>query len=275
MDENFLPRERLCTHCQNSSALVSYTRNSDGVAWRCMNSSCIMYKKYKSVRIDTFFDKFSTDLRTIFLILIKYAIKTPLHSIIDHSTLSHGLVEKIINNLIDTIPQPDFSNNKLGGVKHIVQIDETMLNYKCKSHRGRSPANRTDALCIVEVGQRITRAYASVIPDKRSRTIIPIIMSQVAPNSIIWTDEHRSYQCLSRLSFVHGTVCHKYEFINSESGVNTQAVESFNNLLKVEIKSRKGVKTELRQKFLNEMCFKFNNKNDLLNAFLNLLKVNN
>ena len=42
-----------------------------------------------------------------------------------------------------------------------------MLKYKCKSHRGRSPNNKTDALCSVEVTNGITHAFATVIPDKK------------------------------------------------------------------------------------------------------------
>jgi hypothetical protein len=49
------------------------------------------------------------------------------------------------------IPKPDFNNDKLCGPVCTVQVDETILNYKCKSHRGRSHENMTDALCIVEV----------------------------------------------------------------------------------------------------------------------------
>ncbi|KCZ81974.1 hypothetical protein H312_00617, partial [Anncaliia algerae PRA339] len=62
-----------------------------------------------------------------------------------------------------------------GGPGFIVQIDETMLNYKCKSHRGRSPGNITDAMCIVEVGNNICRAYAIVIENKRAEYLLPII----------------------------------------------------------------------------------------------------
>ena len=47
------------------------------------------------------------------------------------------------------------------------------------------------------------------------------------------------------MGFVHDTVCPKYTFINPETGDNTQAVESFNNSLKLDIKK------ELRQVFLN------------------------
>ncbi len=150
----------------------------------------------------------------------------------------------------------------------MVQIDETMLNYKAKSHRGRSPSNKTDSLCIVEVDTRITRAYATVLNDKKVSTLIPIICSQVASNSVIWTDEHRSYSNLNQHTYIHQSVCHKYMFIR-EDGVNTQAIESFNNELKLEIKKRKGVITERREMFLKEFCFYFNNRSSFFNAVFN------
>ncbi len=43
-----------------------------------------------------------------------------------------------------------------------------MLNYKCKSPRGRSPSNRTGALCIAEVDTIIIRAFVVVIPNKKN-----------------------------------------------------------------------------------------------------------
>jgi hypothetical protein len=51
-----------------------------------------------------------------------------------------------------------------------------------------------------------------------------IITSQVAENSTIWTDEHRSYKILSDIDYNHKTVCHKYKFV-SNLGINTQSVE--------------------------------------------------
>ncbi|KCZ78688.1 hypothetical protein H311_00279 [Anncaliia algerae PRA109] len=148
-----------------------------------------------------------------------------------------------------------------------------MMNYKCKSHRGRSANNKTDAICIIEFSEKIRRVFAKVIPNKKESTLIPIICSQVSANSIIWTDEHRSYSNLNRYNYIHETVCHKYEFISHDNGVNTQAVESFNNIIKNEIKLRKGVSTIKRDLLLNEICFKFNNKDNLLEVFLNLIKI--
>ena len=38
---------------------------------------------------------------------------------------------------------------KLSGLGFEVRIDETMMNYKCKSQRGQSPKNKRGALCII------------------------------------------------------------------------------------------------------------------------------
>jgi transposase-like protein len=82
---------------------------------------------------------------------------------------------------------------------------------------------------------------------------MPIICDRVNSNSIIHTDEHRSYLALGRLGYLHGTVCHKYNFVDRLPGVYTQAVESFNNMIKHEIKKRKGVRTADREMFLAEL----------------------
>ncbi|KAM0678989.1 hypothetical protein BDAP_000509 [Binucleata daphniae] len=89
----------------------------------------------------------------------------------------------------------------------------------------------------------------------------------------IHTDEHRSYSSLGSMGFVHGTVCHKYNFINRLENVNTQAVESFHSVLKYWIKERKGVLTQLRDIFLVEFCFYYNNKNDYLVSILEIIKL--
>jgi hypothetical protein len=94
-----------------------------------------------------------------------------------------------------------------------------------------------------------------------------------ANNTTIYTDELRYYACLSRFNYEHHTICHKYEFVNAVTGVNTQAVESFNNELKLEKKRRKGVETEKRGLFLTEFCFYFNNRSNFMDAVLNLIKV--
>lgn len=57
--------------------------------------------------------------------------------------------------------------------------------------------------------------------------MLPIIAENVAKGSTIYTDEHKSYSKLNQIGYVHGTVCHKREFVNKETGINTEAIESF------------------------------------------------
>ncbi len=101
---------------------------------------------------------------------------------------------------------------------------------------------------------------------------ITLILSQVLPGTTIWTDEHRNYGCLRDYDHVHDTIVHKYRFLIYEIGVNIQTVEFFNSGIKMEIKKRKRVRTEKRQQFLNNYCFVFNDKKNLLKAIIELLK---
>lgn len=238
-----------------------------------MNSQCEHYKEYSSLRKTTFFEGLRLPLITIMKIIIQYASRIPRFSITAYSIICKKTILKIIERIIQRIPAPDFSENKLGGFNRNVQIDETMLNYKCKNHRGRSPTNKTDALCIIEMQGLIIRVFAKMIPNKKAETLITLICQQVAANSIIWKDEHRSHSKLSQFNYIHDTVCHKYQFINQDTGTNTQFVEFFNNYLKLNIKMRKEINKFERGKFLKEMCFRFNNKNNLLLKIMDLLKL--
>ncbi|KCZ78953.1 hypothetical protein H311_00006 [Anncaliia algerae PRA109] len=130
---------------------------------------------------------------------------------------------------------------KMGRCGNIVQIDETMLNFKSKSHRGRLPLNKTDALVIVEVNNIVSQIYSEVIENKKKETIMPIICDQVVTGAEIHTDEHKSYNALGKMGYIHKNVYHKYIFLNPVDGTHTQSVESINNCLKYEIKKRKGI----------------------------------
>ncbi|KAG0428057.1 hypothetical protein DMUE_5844, partial [Dictyocoela muelleri] len=99
----------------------------------------------------------------------------PKNSITNYSNYDRKTVEKIINKIVNRIPDPDLSSNKMSVICKIIQVDETMLNYKVKSHRGRSPENKTDALCIIEYENEIKRVFACVIDNKLELTIVPIL----------------------------------------------------------------------------------------------------
>ncbi|KCZ79748.1 hypothetical protein H312_02861 [Anncaliia algerae PRA339] len=172
MEINLLKRNYQCKTCNVSSKLVKFSKNIDKHAWRCLNPSCRNYKNYFSMRKESFFINFKLSLKDVLKVVIRYACKQQMISIKKSVEFSEKTVQSIINKLVLLMPVTDFSFNKLGGPGLIVQVDETMLNYKVKSHRGRASTNKTDALCIVETKDKITRVFAQVIPDKKTSTIL-------------------------------------------------------------------------------------------------------
>jgi transposase-like protein len=180
---------------------------------------------------------------------LKWSDNSVQESVVNGLEIHLMTYKKVIAKFLNLAKASDVGESKLGGPGMIVQANETSLNHKIKAHRGRALLNKTDALCIIEFDSCITRAFASVIENKKEDTIIPIIIDKVVEGSIIWTDESRSYSRLGSVGYLHDIVCHKYEFVNSEPGVNAQAVESFNNGLNLVIKRRKGIATNKRPEF--------------------------
>ncbi|KCZ81413.1 hypothetical protein H312_01168, partial [Anncaliia algerae PRA339] len=99
-----------------------------------------------------FFYNFRIEFKFFLRVLIKYITKSQTFSICEFFGNKRISIKK------NLIPDTDFNDNTFGRPGIVVQIDEIMLNYRAKSHRGRSLANRTDALCIVDCLNGIKRA---------------------------------------------------------------------------------------------------------------------
>ncbi|KCZ80226.1 hypothetical protein H312_02376 [Anncaliia algerae PRA339] len=271
--KNLLMKELKCETCKQYLVEESCAYFKDEQCFRCYTTDCNDYIKRISIRSNSFFADFSCDLLVVLKVLILFSFDIQRHNIFKKKIASFTLIDKIFDKLHEYLRDDILKMSKMGGHGAFVQVDETMLNYKCKSHRGRSALNKTDALCIVEVSNSITKAYATIIPNKEASTIIPIICDKVVNGTLIYTDEHRSYASLAQKGYVHQTVCHKYNFVDKISGAHTQFVESFNNELKLDIKKRKGVETNLRSKFLEIFIWKFNNKNNRIGKIFDLIKI--
>lgn len=122
-----------------------------------------------------FFVFLYVEIKKVFKIVLNYGLKASRDNLLKKITLSRASLTKIVLKLTGLMTSPDFSTNKLGGLRKAVQVDETILNFKVKSNRDRSPGNRTDSSCIVQYDRQITRCFAQIIPDKKESTIVPII----------------------------------------------------------------------------------------------------
>ena len=165
---DLLACEMFCEECNCSLVLKKYSKIKDGISWQCIFSECQFYRKMISIRKYSFFDKFNLSIIDIILVLLSWSNDEPQHCIINEYEIDHRTYKKIIYKFLNLITPEE--SRKLGGLGKIVQVDETSLNHGMKNHRGRSPLNKTDALCIIEFDSYITRAFACVISDKKAST---------------------------------------------------------------------------------------------------------
>ncbi|KAG0439570.1 hypothetical protein DMUE_2340 [Dictyocoela muelleri] len=156
----------------------------------------IKYQKRKSVRTYSKFEKMNISLKTILKVIIKYCCGLSRMSILKSVELLKPCLSKILSILINEMIIDNQNLKKMDLYGSIVQIDETVLNFKSKSHRVRMPLNKTDALVIVEVNNIVSQIYAEVIENKKKETIMPIECDHVVKSAEIHTDEHKSYNAL-------------------------------------------------------------------------------
>ena len=71
---------------------------------------------------------------------------------------------------------------------------------------------------------------------------MPIISKVVILGSVFPTDEFRNYISLSNnQEYIQRTICHNHNIVDQTTGANTQAVESFDNKIKLFIKEKRGL----------------------------------
>lgn len=127
--------------------------------------------------------------------------------------------------VIESFTSEQQLRGKIGGPGQIVQIDEAKFGRR-KFHRGRYIEGNW-ILGMICNGSEDLRLEICPNNKRDSETLIPLIRKHVAPGSTIWTDEWRAYNCLPRFDdYKHETVCHAHEFVNDNTGVHTQRIES-------------------------------------------------
>ncbi|KAG0437827.1 hypothetical protein DMUE_3457 [Dictyocoela muelleri] len=147
----------------------------------------------------------------------------------------------IIFNKIENKIKKYWKENEIksGGLGVIMQVDETKLNFYVKSHRGRSPIEPVWAVTITNTSTLSAKGYVEIVLDRSADALMSIINRIIMPGSIIHTNKtpHRMIKESSKYS--HGTICNKYNFVDPDTRIHTQHVESFNNKLKLEVKKKK------------------------------------
>lgn len=165
---------------------------------------------------------------------------------------------------------------KMGGIGQVVQIDESLIRGKRKYNRGRlllgngiPPARRNYGNTVVGPwvfgmvwvrpdGKKDLRMFH--VLRRNETTLRPIIQQNIAPGSIIVSDEWLAYKNISNwnnFNYIHRTVNHSQNFVNPIDGANTQRIETYWGKIKTKlIRLMRGTNENLLPGHLAEFWWK-------------------
>jgi transposase len=162
-----------------------------------------------------------------------------------------------------------------------VEADETLIGGRIRNDARRkrdalgiSPKqwddmHKTKVFAAVE---RDGRVRAQVIPNSSGPTLRAIVKENVDPTAILYTDEWGGYRTLGD-TYEHRTIRHR-DRIYVDGSTHTQTVEGFFGLVKNALKGvHHGVSDKWLQGYLNEYCWRYNNRGRQNSMFRDLLET--
>ena len=135
----------------------------------------------------------------------------------------------------------------MGGPGIICEVDESMFSYKPKNHRGRSPEEPRWVFGIFDTSFLPALSYMEFVENRSAETLIPIIQRICIPGTIIHADGWRAYQALPNFGYAFSSVNHSLNFVDPNTGVHTQHIESYWAKKKLRVKMMKGLSRDSKE----------------------------
>jgi transposase len=137
-----------------------------------------------------------------------------------------------------------------------VEADESYFGGRRKGKRGRGAGGKVAVFGLLK---RRGKVFTAIIPNAKSKTLMPIIEDKVAPDSIVYTDTFRSYNALGVSDFHHLRINHSKLFADKQNHIN--GIENFWNQAKRSMRKFNGIKPDNFYWFLKECEWRFNGGN--------------
>lgn len=137
-----------------------------------------------------------------------------------------------------------------------IEVDESYFGGTRKGKRGRGAAGKVPVFGLLKRGGKV---YAQVIPDAKSKTLMPIMQEKIKPDSIVYSDCWHGYNILDVSEFKHYRINHSVLFANKHNHIN--GIENFWNQAKRHMRKFNGIPAKHFPLFLKECEWRFNNPN--------------
>jgi transposase-like protein len=229
----------------STSNVYKYNKNN---RYKCVNSN-----KYFNVKTGTLFEGSNIKLQTWFLgIYLITSHKKGVSSLQLSKDLN--VTQKTSWFMLHRIRE--CFNIKTEQLSNEVEIDETFIGGRIPN--GQGGKGKSVVLGMVE---RSGKLISKVVPNRKTKTLLPIIKENVKENSVVNTDELLSYNSLNK-DYEHSSVNHSIkEYVRGV--VHTNTIEGFWSFLKRGFKGIYHYISEKHlQKYVDEFVFRYNTKED-------------
>ncbi|WP_319931245.1 IS1595 family transposase [Xenorhabdus santafensis] len=136
-----------------------------------------------------------------------------------------------------------------------IELDESYFDGWHKGLRGGGAAGKVPVFWILKRGGKV---YTKVIPDAKSRILLPIIESKICPDSVVYINNFASYDVLYMSDFKHYRTNHGTEFVDQKNHIN--GIEHFWNQAKCHLRKFNGLPKAHIVLYLKECEWRFNTK---------------
>lgn len=252
--QNLLSTAMVCTSCGNQCSYVTRNDVVDHFGWKCRVRNC---RTRVGLRHGSFFAGHNLSLSTCLELLYWWCLDVPQHVV--KQELDIRCDNTIVNwfkYARDVCTAYILDNHvPIGGANIIVEIDESKFMHR-KYHRGA----HVDGTWILGLVERDNPANCIMIPCPNNRrdadTLLPLIMHNVLPGTIIYTDMWRAYASLQQRGFLHGQVNHSVNFRDPVTGIHTNTIEGTWAHAKAKFRSMHGSTPEMQQSYLSHFVWR-------------------
>ena len=134
-----------------------------------------------------------------------------------------------------------------------IEVDESYFGGTRKGKRGRGAAGK---VAVFGLYKRNGYVYAVSVDNTKSSTLVPIINKHIQPDSIVYTDQYKSYDVLDTSQFHHRRVNHSKEFVRNANHIN--GIENFWRQAKRTLSRYNGIPRRHFGLYLKECEWRFN-----------------
>jgi transposase-like protein len=152
-----------------------------------------------------------------------------------------------------------------------VEMDETYVGGRRRNGKRGRPSEDSHKVPVFGMVERSGRVAAVAVRNAKTKTLMPHVRTRVLPESVVYTDELKSYDGLKQAGYQHRRI-HHAEKVYVSGDVHTNTIEGFWSLVKRGINGvYHAVSAKHLQGYLNEYTFRYNHRGAERNQFRTLL----